>query len=228
MELLDIQWDHNRIQIVDFEGTLNMKLLARYAVEPVLGRDFGRGVALDRPLTRFLVMADAENNYKTAADRRYQRKLLLDSLTANVPKDLRSDYYINTRRGRVVEIVTWGKLPFEFAHFKDGQIADAMLKIAKVPHPQGRAQLISNLHVQRTQRAAPNVEKVFWGRQSGLRKPDLADALWPVLEEKINTAIQRGQKGPPIMQAGIRAYEMASVSHGVSLMLRRRRWRPRK
>jgi hypothetical protein len=144
-----------------------------------------------------------------------------------VPKDLRSDYYINTKRGRIVEIRTWGKLPFEFAHFKDSELADAMLSIAKVPHPQGRAKLIDNLHMQRTRHPEPNVEKAFW-RKSGLDKVPLADALWPVLERKISDAIRQGKLGPQVMQACVRAYEMASVSQGVSIMLRRRRWRPRK
>jgi hypothetical protein len=228
MELLGVVQDRNRIVIVDFGGTeRDLSLLARYAVEPVLGRDFGRGVVLDRPLTRFLVMTDAENRYKDVASRNYQRKLLLASLTKNVPKDLRSDYYINTRRGRVVEIRTWGKLPFEFAHFKDSELADAMLSIAQAPHPHGKARLINGLRMQRTRSSAPDVEEVFW-RGSGITKPTLADALWPVLEAKINSAIQRSQKGPPVMQVCIRAYEMASVSYGVPLMLRRRRWRPRK
>ena len=226
MNLLEIELDPNWIKIVNFEGTGDLSLLARYAAEPMLGRDFGSSVALDRPLTRFLVMADAENKFKEAADRRKQRRLLLESLTKNVPLDLRSDYYINSRRDRIVEIRTWGELPFEFAHFKDSQLADAMLKIAKVPHPQDRAQLISNLHRKRTSRA-PNVDKVRWPG-SDLSKPALADALWPVLEEQINTAIERGQKGPPIMHACIRAYEMATVTYGVPIVLRRRRWRPRR
>jgi hypothetical protein len=227
MDLLGIEWRDNRIKIVDFGGTGNLTLLARYAVEPVLGRDFGRGVALDRPLTRFLVMADAENNYGTVEKRRRQRRLLLDSLTVNVPTDLRSDYYGNTRRGRIVEILTWGKLPFEFAHFRDSQIADAMLQVATVQPPNGRAGLVHDLHIQRTQRAAPDVGKVFW-RNGGLTKPILADALWPVLESKITDAIQKGKPGPPIMKACLRAYEMAALSEGVSIMLRRRRWRPRR
>ena len=89
METLGIQWDHNRIRIVDGGGTwADLSLLARYAVEPVIGRDLGDHVVLDRPLTRFLIMTDAENKYRTPADRRYQRKLLLDSLTKNVPQDL--------------------------------------------------------------------------------------------------------------------------------------------
>src|SRR5260221_12025978 len=79
------------------------------------------------------------------ARRRKQRKLLLESLTVNVPKDLRSDYYVNTRRGRVVEIVTWGKLPFEFAHFTAQELADGMLSAPKVPHPRGRDGLLRTL-----------------------------------------------------------------------------------
>lgn len=227
METLGIEWDHSRIRIVDAGGTTaDLSLLARYAVEPVLGRDFGKGVALDRPLTRFLVMTDAENKYRTAADRRYQRKLLLASLTKNVPPDLRSDYYINTRRGRIVDIVTWGKLPFEFAHFTDRELADAMLGIAKAPHPQGRDRLVQNLHMQRTRDPKPNVENVFW-RGAQLDKIPLAEALWPILQRKVNDAIQSRTPGPPVMRACMRAYEMMAISEKVSIMLRRRRWRPR-
>jgi hypothetical protein len=114
--LLDIRNDRDFIQLVDFGGTRkDLSLLARYAAGPALGRDYGTWVALDRPLTRFLVLTDAENKYATAADRRRQRKLLLDSLTANLPPDLFCDLYTDRRRDRVVEIKTWGKLPFEFA-----------------------------------------------------------------------------------------------------------------
>jgi hypothetical protein len=113
LELLGIRKDRDFIQLVDFGGTTkDLSLLARYAAEPVLGRDYGTGVALDRPLTRFLVLTDAENKYRTVADRRYQRKLLLDSLTVNVPPDLRHDLYIDRKKDRVVEIKTWGRLPF--------------------------------------------------------------------------------------------------------------------
>jgi hypothetical protein len=36
--------------------TVTCPLLGRYAGEPVLGRDLGSGVELERPLTRFLVL----------------------------------------------------------------------------------------------------------------------------------------------------------------------------
>lgn len=200
MNLLGIELDRNRIEIIDFGGThSDLSLLARYAGQPVLGRELDNGVALDRPLTRFLIMTDAENKYESADDRRKQRKLLLDSLTVNVPEELRSDYYTNRVDDRVVEIRAWGKLPFEFAHFKDAELADKMLQIADVPYPGGRHQLITAIHKQRTLDPTPNVNDVFW-RGGGLSKTALAEALWPVLEAHCRTAIERGQNGPPIMR----------------------------
>jgi hypothetical protein len=120
-----------------------------------------------------------------------------------------------------VDIVTWGKLPFEFAHFTNLELAKAMIHLAKVAHPQGRTRLIQNLNMQRTRDPEPNVDKVFW-RGSGLKKVTLAEALWPVLERKINKAVQRGTPGPPVMRACLRAYEMLAVSENVSVALRRR------
>ena len=123
-----------------------------------------------------------------------------------------------------MDIVTWGHLPFEFAHFTDRELADTMLGIAKSPHPQGRDQLIRNLGMLRIHDHEPNVEKV-WKRGrwpgSGLDKVQLAEALWPVLERKVKRAIRRGTAGPPVMRACMRAYEMLSLSERVPVALRR-------
>jgi hypothetical protein len=221
MELLGIRRDKNFIQLVDFGGTRqNLKLLARYAAEPIIGQDYGTWVALDRPLTRFLILTDAENNYETAEKRRYQRKLLLDSLTVNVPSDLRHDLYTDRKRDRVVEIKTWGKLPFEFAHFTDEQLADAVSYIVRAPHPGGRPGLINDIHAQRVS-LSPDIEALRWPGRGPLRKTDLANTMWSLLEKRIKRAIAHGNTGPPIMKGVLRAYEMASVSYGVSRALRR-------
>jgi hypothetical protein len=221
MDLLELELDRNWISIIDFGGTdRDLGLLARYVGEPVLGRDLGSGVALDRPITRFLILTDAEHKYETIKDRNYQRKLLLNSLTQNVPSDLRGDFYNNKPESRIVEIRTWGRLPFEFAHFTDRQLANAMMSIAKVPHPKGQVGLINAIHLQRTRDPSPNVDDVFW-KGSGLSKTGLADALWPVLEKRIRRAIARGQQGPPIMRALARAYEMAATPYRSNMMLQR-------
>lgn len=221
MELLGIELDPRWIHIVNYGGTKkDLSLLARYAAEPRLGRDLGSGVVLDRPFTRFLVLADAENKYTTAADRRKQRKLLLDSLAQKIPADLRADLYLDTRRARTVEIRTWGKYPFEFAHFTDGQLAKVLLSLASVPHPGGRTGLVAAVHAERLS-SSPDITAVGWPGRGRISKLDLAEATWPVLEHRIRRAIARGHKGPPIMQAVVRAYEMASGAFRSNMMLRR-------
>jgi hypothetical protein len=224
MELLGIELESNWIRIVEYGGTTKAKhlsLLARFAAQPMLGRDLGSGTTLDRPVTRLLVLADAENDYATLADQRRQRKLLLDSIAQEIPSDLRRDLYNNSRRGRLVEIKTWGKFPFEFAHFTDAQLAEALQSIAGAPHPGGRPGLIAAIRRERLT-SSPNIDDVNWRGRGRISKPDLADAMWPVLERRIKRAIKRGHKGPAIMQAAIRAYEMATVSWRVSTMLTRR------
>jgi len=89
-----------------------------------------------------------------------------------------------------------------------------MLRIARVQHPQGRARPIHD--------PQPNVEKVFW-RGSGFKKVPLAEALWPVLERKVTSAIRRRTPGPPLMQACFRAYEMMAVSEQMPVVLGRRK-----
>jgi hypothetical protein len=224
MEQLGINLDQNWIRVVEYGGTTkgkHLSLLARYAAAPVLGRDLGSGTVLDRPTTRILVLADAENEYATPADRRRQRKLLLDSIAHEIPADLKRDLYNNTRRGRTVEIMTWGKWPFEFAHFTDAQLADAVQSVAKTSHPNGRAGLIAAIHRERLT-PSPNIDDVNWRGRGRLSKPDLADAMWPLLEKRIERAINRKQQGPPIMKAAFRAFEMASSTHRSNTMLRHR------
>ncbi len=123
-----------------------------------------------------------------------------------------------------MEIRTWGRYPFEFAHFTDEQLADAILRSTPRQHPRGRAGLIAAINLQRTLDPTPNIEDAW--RQSGVGKLKLAEATWPLLEQRIKRAIARGNHGPPIMAAALRAYELAMISYQQNVVLRRRRWRP--
>ncbi|MFZ0127978.1 MAG: hypothetical protein WAL77_00985 [Candidatus Dormiibacterota bacterium] len=218
METLGVRLDPNWMRLVDFEGTLNLSLLARYAAEPVLGPDRGDHVVLDRPVTRFLVLTDAENKFATRADRAKQRRLLLDSMTKNIPRDLKRDLY--GRQARVVEIATWGKHPFEFAHFTDRQIADGLLALAGKPYLGGRAALVGRVARERASRR-PDADRVWPTSGIANLKVSLAGQLWPLLEKRIEAAIGRKTKGPPIMKAALRAYELATLSYRQRMSIRR-------
>jgi hypothetical protein len=225
--LLGIRDDPTFIRTECFGGTdKDLSLLARFAAAPQLGADHGRLVLLDRPVTRFLVLTDAENKYRDATERRRQRLLLLNSITAAVPNDLKADLYQYGRLARIVEIRTWGKYPFEFAHFTDEQLADGILSVTTRHHPGGRTALVTAIRQQRTVDPSPNISDAW--RHSGVSKLQLAEALWTRLEKRIKRAIGAVDQGPPIMAAALRAYELASLSYGRSTVLRRRRWRPPK
>jgi hypothetical protein len=219
---LGIRLDPSWMKFVDFEGTKDLSLLARFAAEPQLGVDHGDFVVLDRPVTRFLVLTDAENKFATQAKRAKQRRLLLDSITRGVPEDLRRDLY--ARPARIVEILTWGQHPFEFAHFNDHQIADGLLSLASTNHVGGRSSLIGRVATERRSQT-PNVEDIWPTSGISNLKVSLAEELWPLLEKRIETAIRRGTKGPPVMKAAVRAYELAMLSYRFNMSVGRKRRR---
>ena len=220
-DTLGIQQDPNFIRIECFGGTTkDLQLLARFVSAPLLGTERGEFVELDRPLTHFLVLTDAENKYATPALRREQRQLLLDSITYALPTDLKANYY--GRSAHVVEIRTWGRLPFEFSHFSDRQLAIAILGASSRTHPGGQAALKRALGLQRGS-PSPDVEKAW--KSSGVKKVDLANAMWLLLEKRIKAAMAKGTKGPPIMAGAVRAYELAHRYYGRTVVLRRRKRR---
>ena len=218
MELLGIEADPTWIRVECFEGAgANLALMARYAASPLLGTDHGEYVEVDRPPTRFLVLTDAEERYATPQDRREQRRNLIDAIAWPLPANLRPDLY--DRSTRLVEILTWGRYPFEFAHFTDRQLADALLARAGKPHPRGREALINAITMQRTRNSAPDIEKAW--KNSGVNKLALAEETWPLLETRIRRAIEHSRKGPPLMRGVLRAYELATYSPRANLVLRR-------
>lgn len=221
-ELLGIPDTPNFIRIECFGGTTkDLLLLARFAAAPMLGTDRGDFVELARPLTHFLVLTDAENKYGNRKERRRQRLLLLDSITQSLPNDLKSDYF--GRSANVVEIRTWGRLPFEFAHFSDAQLARAMLSASTRTFPGGQSALEQALNRERRS-SSPNVKDAW--PASGISKVELANAMWPLIERRVKAASSRGTKGPPIMAGALRAYEFGVRYAGRNVALRRRRWRP--
>lgn len=234
MRLLGMNLERGSIGLENFEGTHNLQLLARHVAKPLLGRDLGRVVVLDRPVTRFLVVTDAENQYETEQDRQQQRLRLIDAIAKELPEDLKPDLY--GREARLVEIVTWGRYPFEFAHFSDARLAGLMLSLAGCPYPKGRDALVRAIHSQRTKDPSPDVEDVFW-RGANLTKMRLAEAAWPVLRARVERAMSMEREGPPIMRVAARARQLMLLSYGRRMSLRRhnvtdvarwRRWRDRR
>lgn len=226
---LGIPSDDNWIRIVDFGGAdKDLANLAKYAASPLLGAARTDYVELDSPVTRFLVLVDAEGKYRDQVRRSRQRRILLDAIVGRLPLDFQGDLY--RRDARIVEVRSWGNFPFEFAHFTDLQLAKALEAAAATPHPAGREGLLTALKMQRG-RPAPNVEKLWREHNwpgSGLSKTRLAEACWPILEAKIESAIASGSSGPPIMRAAVCAWDLASMPHRRKMALQRHTRRSRR
>lgn len=104
---LGIPLDDDWIRIIDFGGVgKELSNLAKFAAAPSLGQDHGAYVDLVRPITRFLVLVDAEGKYRSPATRARRRRILLDAVCASVPADLRGDLYGSD--ANIVEIRTLG------------------------------------------------------------------------------------------------------------------------
>jgi len=80
--------------------------------------------------------------------------------------------------------------------------------------------VVADIHRERLS-SSPNIEDAGWRGRGRISKLDLAEITWPVLERRIQRAIKNGHKGPPIMQAVVRAYEMAATKLRSNTILRR-------
>jgi hypothetical protein len=99
----------------------------------------------------------------------------------------------------LVEIRTWTQSCYEFAHFTDEELADGIIAVHPTCDGWSRDQLIASLGYWRG--AGKDIKRVWLsGWDPTLNKPTgkkwnsvvsktkLAEALWPVLEQKIQRA----------------------------------------
>jgi hypothetical protein len=205
--VLDLLWSkywREFIAIECYHGvSRDLTLLAKFVTRPMLGRDYTQFVQLEQPVTRLLVLADAEaagakRDYRTYASREEQRKRLLKAMLDEVPVQFHRD--LASARAKLITIRTWNSWPFEFAHFTNAELADAMTTVAAGrPSTGGRRALLAAIQSERTRprgvigQPSPNVDAAwkrwFGGRAPfGLSKPRLADELWPVLEQRIGAS----------------------------------------
>jgi len=100
----------------------------------------------------------------------------------------------------LVAVETWDAKgqSFEFAHFTDRQLALAMETVDRRVRQPARPARVQAIRAVRSSRG--NLESVI-GHAS---KTELADALWPVLEQKIHRAQRRNTEARiPIVRHSI-------------------------
>jgi hypothetical protein len=173
----------------------DLDLLVRHEAAPRLGADHGDVVLLARPPTRVLVAVDPEKRYATKAKQKAERDQLVRRLRETLPPQMRSQRALK-QIGALVQVVTWGTVPWEFANFTDAELATAITNCVSLPSGQTRRDLIAALRAERAvgktnPGRSPNVEAICMAWPDKFSKTQLAEELWPVLQAKVQRDIAR-------------------------------------
>lgn len=122
---------------------------------------------------------------------------------------------------KILTIRTWQEPCYEFAHFTDEELADGIIAVHDTIDGWSKEELLTALQYWRSKRQDIELVWLFgrWDERSGaltdawaseVSKPKLAEALWPVLERKIQRSMTDPEAPvPPILQAVRDAYQMA-------------------
>jgi hypothetical protein len=169
------------------------------AATPVVTRQIedGRFWWVMRPPTRFMVAADPEGKFYAPDKIGSTRTNILDKIRANLR--MKGVKAAHAELDELVDLRTWDGSCYEFAHFNDDELADAIDKVHDTRNDWSREELVAALRYWRGQKK--DIKEVWkrgkWDDQ--LKRPvdpweyhvsktKLAEPLWPVLKAKIEAA----------------------------------------
>jgi hypothetical protein len=118
----------NTILLLDAEGVeADVKAVAA-VVAPQRGPDEGEYVLLSRPPTSILVVSDPEGPFATPQQRENVRKGWVARIARALPAELQTATVLEDLQ-HLVEVQVWNEQgsSYEFAHFTDRELAEAML-----------------------------------------------------------------------------------------------------
>jgi hypothetical protein len=150
-----------------------------------------------RPPTRFMVAADPEGKFYTPDKIGKTRTEILNKIRANLL--VKGVKVADSELEELVDLRTWNASCYEFAHFSDDELADAIDKVHKTRNGWSREDLVKALRYWRGQKK--DIKEVWkrgkWDDQLkrpvdpweyDVSKTKLAEVLWPVLKAKIEAA----------------------------------------
>jgi hypothetical protein len=233
MELLKISQYPSFIQVFNIKGVdKKFELLARYVGPPQLGNMLKGGILLTRPPTRLLVAVDAEQKFSDSNKRKNKHRDWVDGIFEAVPKEYRTER-MRDDLNYIVYIETWDDV-FEFAHFTDIELSQALLKNYAGSVKPSLDYLVKKVNGMRNSNESKNVGSILskWSSQKLQENPDyvrgrkvskidLAIELWPVLEKKIQDAKSEGDLNEiPIARILLYAEHLAFMTHRKDVMIR--------
>jgi hypothetical protein len=201
----------------------NVEKVAALAATPLVGERLpGRpGWRLIKPPTRLMIAVDPEGAQFGTPDAvaRTRRKIMRDVLDS-----LKDQGVTNPNPAELDELVdirTWPERCYEYAHFKDDELANAIMAVHHTIDGWSRDELIGALEFWR--KRGEDIKRVWesgrWDEhrqrptgawQHEVSKPELAIALWPTLQAKIDDCrVDPDAPIPPIVKVVRDAYHIA-------------------
>jgi hypothetical protein len=208
MALLGVPQHQNFIRLFKAEGIRqDFGLMARLVAVPALGESISNMILLDRPPTNFFVVLDAEKHFSTLDARKRAREVWIDKIYQSIPDQYKGSIDKN-QIGSLVVFETWKNTIFEYAHFTDRELAKAIISLYKGKKNLSLEETVVNISTLRKNRE--NIDKI-WEKSGYISKVDLANYLWPILENKIVKS-----KNPlriPIVRIVLKAGHVAGRTH---------------
>jgi hypothetical protein len=210
MDLLDIPRRDSFIRLVD-SGSEDRDhgFLAQYVALPALGPREGHLAPFERPPTRYVIAVDGDRGFADPAAREGERRKWAGVLFHSLPVEYQSDVAREEIDSMVV-LEAWADgLDFERAHFTDAELAAGIIATGLAPAGTTAAGLESQLADAR--RGKKSIGSVWTRWPEKPSKPDLALLLWPVLNERIESALDDAERlrQVPIARVLLQAYELA-------------------
>jgi hypothetical protein len=186
----------------------DFKLLARFAATPAFGEALGNAVDFARPPTHFMVVLDAEQKLADAAVRDKLMRQWIGGIWHDIANEVYRTPTLQRQLANLVHFETWGEASFEFAHFTDQELAQAIIDIYPHAPPVSFEKLTEIVGTKRQQQA--NLEDIWKPWRERPSKGRLARQLVSILKDKIERADPDHLDKIPVVRVLRRAYDLAA------------------
>lgn len=215
---LDLPSAPEHLRILNLGGIdRDLTKVAALAITPLVGERVGDHWSLIKPPTALLIAVDPERSYATQEGVARVREKIVDEIVnvlaaQGVAADLDD-------LGELVQVRTWKACCFEFAHFSDDELADAILRVRPDANGLSREQLVQDIGEKR--QWWRNIDNVWKKWKPEVSKPALAKELWPILAAKISRCrVEPDAVLPPLVDVLIEASAIAQRWQYGSFVLR--------